>query len=104
MSNITSKEIADMILAEVEAATDMDIYMRVFLKNHLKEPTKQTYIDALNETVTYEFWTVLEEGEDGNRIAYDEKNKSFVLGMVNSDNQLEYIGHHGTFIDTLKGM
>ncbi len=104
MSTITSKAIADIVIAEVQAATDLDMYMRVFLKNHLKEPTKQTYIDALNEAVTYEFWTVLEEGEDGNRIAYDEKNKSFVLGMVNSDNQLEYLGHHGTFLETLGGM
>lgn len=104
MSTITSNDIADMILAEVEAATDLDVYMKVYLKKHLVEPKKQTYIDQLNESLTYEFWTVLEEGDDGYRIAYDADDKSFVLGMLNNDKELEYIGHHGTFVETFKGL
>lgn len=104
MSTITSKDIAAIIMAEVEAATELDVYMKVYLKKHLVEPKKQTYIDQLNESINYEFWTVLEEGEDGYRIAYDADDNSFVLGMLNNENQLEYIGHHGTFIETFKGL
>lgn len=101
---MTSKEIAAIILAEVEADTSLDVFMKVFLKKNLVEPTRETYIDSFDESQTFEFWTVLVEGEDGHRIAYDEADKSFVLGMLNMDNQLEYIGHHGNFINTFKGM
>jgi hypothetical protein len=101
---MTSKEIAAIILAEVEANTSLDVFMKVFLKKNLIEPTKETYIDSLDESQTFEFWTVLVEAEDGHRIAYDEVDKSFVLGMLNLDNQLEYIGHQGTFIETFRAM
>ncbi len=101
---MTSEEVEKIVVVEVEAATNLDVWMEIFLSKHLIKPVKQKYINSFDESKTFEFWTVLEEREDGYRIAYDEEDKEFVLGMLNDDDVLEYIGHHGTFIEALKGL
>lgn len=101
---MTSEEIEKIIVVEVDSAINLDVWMKVFLSKHLIKPIKQTYINSFDESETFIFWTVLSEGIDGYTIAYDEEDGTFVLGMLNNDGGLDYIGHHGTFIDTLKAL
>lgn len=100
---MTSEEVEKTVVDEIATAT-LDVWMEVFLSKHLIKPIKQPYINSFDETQTFEFWTVLEEGVDGYRIAYDEADGAFVLGMLNNNDQLEYIGHQGTFVEALKAL
>lgn len=96
--------IEEIIKKEIAAATTLDEWTSVFINKHLVEPVKELYVNSFDESQTFEFWTVLIEDADGYRIAFDEEGHDFVLGMYNSEGQLEYIGHQGSFIEALKGM
>jgi hypothetical protein len=78
------------------------------IKQHLIVPIKQTYVSDFGNNISkLELWTVLEEnpiGRNGYKIFYDPEDDKFGLGMTDKNGILQYLGTHGTFIDTLNGM
>ena len=61
---MTSKEIKILISEELKSLKDLSDVYGLNLNKCLIEPTKQTYISSVNNSVTFELWTVLEEVED----------------------------------------
>ena len=103
---MTSKEVIHIINEEIEGNFDISNLHGVDLKKCLIKPIRQKYVSSLNDNLTFDFWTVLEETEDKNgyKIFYDEDENSFGLGMKGFKNELIYLGNYGTFLETLYGM
>ena len=103
---LKSEEVLRIVYEEIESNFDISNSHGVDLTKCLIAPVRQRYISSLDDSVTFELWTVLEEREDGNgyKIFYDENEKSFGLGMKGFKGDLIYLGYYGTFLETLKGM
>lgn len=103
---MTSKEVKDIINKELEGQADLSNTHGVNLNDCLIEPIKESYLSSVDESITLELWTVLEESADrsGYKITFDESDGTFGLGIITDKNELMDIGTYGTFLDTLKGM
>lgn len=103
---LTSEEVIHIINNEIKGIFDISNLHGVDLKKCMIKPVRQRYISSLDNNITFELWTVLEETEDGKsyKIYYDEDESSFGLGMKGFDDDLIYLGNYGTFLETLKGM
>lgn len=103
---MSSLEVKDIINKELEGQFNLTHAHGVDLKACLIEPIKEKYLSSVDESITCELWTVLEESPDrsGYKITFDETDGTFGLGMMTDKNELMDIGTYGTFLDTLKGM
>lgn len=103
---MTSNEVIHIINEEIKGRVNISNLHGVDLKKCLINPVRQRYVSSLDDNIAFEFWTVLEETEDGKgyKIFYDENENSFGLGMKGFKNELVYLGNYGTFLETLKGM
>ena len=103
---MTSEEVIHIVNEEIDDNFDISNLHGVDLKKCLITPVRQRYISSLDNNVTFELWTVLEESEDGNgyKIFFDENENSFGLGTKGFKDGLIYLGNYGTFLETLKGM
>ncbi len=101
---MTSEEIEQLIKAEVGDKTDTSNWHGINLAACLIKPVRQTYINAFDNSQTFELWTVLIESEDGYRIFYDEEEDTFGLASKSLNGDLMYLANYGTFLETLAGM
>lgn len=103
---LTSDEVIHIIYEEIQNIFDISNLHGVDLKKCLIKPVRQRYISSRDDNIGFEFWTVLEESEDGKgyKIFYDEDENSFGLGIKGFKDELVYLGYYGTFLETLKGM
>lgn len=106
LKKMTSKEIKDIINKELEGQPDLSNAHGVNLNECLIEPVKESYLSSIDESITLELWTVLEESTDrsGYKITFNEIDGAFGLGIMTDKDELMDIGTYGTFLDTLKGM
>tara|TARA_R100000935_G_C2826811_1_gene162772 strand:+ start:1511 stop:1882 length:372 start_codon:yes stop_codon:yes gene_type:complete len=106
LKKMTSQEVKDIINKELEGQTDLSNAHGVNLNDCLIEPKKESYLSSVDESITLELWTVLEETADrsGYKITFDETYSTFGLGIMTEKDELMDIGTYGTFIETLKGM
>ena len=77
------------------------------IDNHLVPPLLEVYQDPMDENVTHQYWTVLEEHPEeksGYTIYYDQSEDAFGLGIHGQTDQMISLGLYGTFIDALNGM
>lgn len=103
---MTSDQITDIILAELKSDFKISNTHGVDLKKCLITPIQQEYFSAMDTTIKFNLWTVLEESEDGDgyKIFFDEDENTVGLGMKSANNQLLYLGNYGTFLETLTAM
>jgi hypothetical protein len=101
---MTSEEVEKLIKSEVGDKLDTTNMHGINLTLCLVKPVRQKYISALDNSQTFDLWTVLIESEDGYRIFYDEDENTFGLATKSKNNELMYLGNYGTFLETLAGM
>lgn len=103
---MTSQEVKDIINKELEGQPDLTNVYGLNLKECLIDPIKERYLSSVDESITMELWTVLEESADrsGYKITFDDTDGTFALGIMTDKSELMDIGTYGTFLDTLKGM
>ena len=103
---MTRQEVKNIINKELEGQSDLTNAHGINLNDCLIAPIKESYLSSVEESITLELWTVLEETTDrsGYKITFDETDCTFGLGIMTDKNELMDIGTYGTFIDTLKGM
>ncbi len=103
---MTSAEIKAIIICELQVERDLKNVSGLDLKKCLIEPIKQKYTDVNDSMRVNEYWTVLEESEDGKgyKIYFDEETKMFGLAILSNKNERIDIGIYGTFLETLYSM
>jgi hypothetical protein len=77
------------------------------IAQHLITPSLEVYHDPMDESKTYQLWTVLEEYPDeksGYTIYYDQTEDEFGLGMHGESGKMISLGIYGSFIEALNGM
>ena len=77
------------------------------ITKHLIQPSLEDYQDPIDENVTNQYWTVLEEipeEKTGYTIYYDQNKDEFGLGMHDKSDHMISLGIYGSFIETLNGM
>jgi hypothetical protein len=101
---MTSEDIEKLIKSEVGDKLDTSNLHGINLTECLVKPVRQKYINALDNSQTFNLWTVLIESEDGYRIFYDEDENTFGLATKSLNDDLMYLGNYGTFLETLVSM
>ena len=101
---MTSEEVEKLVKLEVDDKLDATNMHGINLTQCLVKPVRQKYISALDNSQTFDLWTVLIESEDGYRIFYDEDENTFGLATKSQTNELMYLGNYGTFLETLVGI
>ena len=100
------EEIKDLIVRELNGRDKLPNWHGLSLADCLVEPIKKKYEDSFNEGEYLELWLVLEEHPEDNsgyKIVYDEQEKEFGLVTPGKDSNV-FIGHYGTFVETVEGM
>ena len=100
------EEIKILIKKELQGQPDLANVYGLNLNECLIEPVKQEYKSSTDSDITLELWTVLEESKDktGYKITFDQKDKTFGLGILTDKDELMDIGTYGSFMETLRGM
>jgi len=101
---MTSEEIEKLIKSEIGDKLGTSNLHGINLTECLVKPVRQKYINAFDNSQTFDLWTVLIESEDGYRIFYDEDENTFGLANKSLNDDLMYLGNYGTFLETLAGM
>jgi hypothetical protein len=101
---MTSEDVEQLIKVEIEDKTYTSNLHGINLSACLIKPVKQKYVNALDNSQTFELWTVLIESDDGYRIFYDEEEHTLGLASKSPNKDLIYLGNYGTFLETLAGM
>ena len=101
---MTSEDIEKLIRSEIGDKMNTSNLHGINLAECLIKPVKQKYISALDNSKTFDLWTVLIESEDGYRIFYDEDENEFGLANSSLNDDLVHLGYYGTFLETLAGM
>lgn len=103
---MTAEEIVKLINAELKPEQDITNVFGLDLTKCIVPPTRQKYLDSLDNTKSIDLWTVLEESLDksGYKIFYDDEENMFGLGILSKNNELINIGYYGTFLETLYSM
>lgn len=107
--NKIKKQIFERIKQEIENSP-IDNWHGITLDNitkHLISPVFETYSNPMDETITHQYWTVLEEypeDRNGYTIFFDTNENEFGLGMHVKSKQMISLGIYGSFIEALNGM
>jgi len=102
---MTSEEVMDIVLDEINGAFDKTNAHGVNLREALITPVLEDYINSFDHSQIFRLWTVLKESNDsGYVIFYDEEDKSFGLGSRSQTGQLVYFANYGSFLNTLDAM
>ncbi len=105
-SFMTSEQVLDIILDEINSKFDISNHHGVDLRKALITPILQEYKSAIDKSQTFKLWTVLEEtkNKNGYKIFYNDEENYFGLGIKSEKDELLYLGNYGTFLETLEGM
>ena len=103
---MTSDTVKTIIAQELVNRKDLTDVYGIDLTQCLVEPRKELYQSSVDEIISFELWTVMEEvpGGSGYKITFDEEDHTFGLGISTKEGKLVDIGTHGTFLETVKGM
>jgi hypothetical protein len=106
---MTADEVEQLVLTEIGDQWDRWTAHDVDLRRCVVRPPRQeTYMAATKEgEVPLRLWLVVEEApdtHDGYEVFYDDEERIFGLGGVDSAGGRYYIGGYGTLWDTLEGM
>ena len=107
--NKIKKHISDKIKNEIKD-NPIDNWHGITIDNiskHLIPPLLENYFDPMDENVSYQYWTVLEEfpeDKSGYTIFFVPNEEEFGLGMHGNSDQMISLGIYGSFIEALNGM
>ena len=102
-----ASDISKIINSEIKSAGPDINSHGLDLNRCLVGPVKKTYEDSFHQGKTLELWLVLEEDPDnksGYKIVFDEGSNRFGLAIRGDGKFDTFIGFHGSFTETLKGM
>ena len=106
---MTSEAVTRLVEAEIAGNWGRSNLHGVNLKDFLVPPKLRQYTDGFQPENQMSLWLVLEEdpvNKSGYKIIFDEQSGLFGLAVcgIEWDVRDVFIGYHGRFLDTLKGM